>query len=55
MAMESNKLEQTRAVGQSSKERNQRHRLIQVLDESLGINDMVLKIMGEIVETAPIA
>ena len=55
MAMESKKLEQTRTVRQSSKERNQRRRLIQILDEALRINDMVLESMGEIVETAPIA
>ena len=42
--------EHTRTVRQSSKERNRRRRLIQVLDEALRINDMVLESMGEIVE-----
>ena len=55
MAMESKKIKQNRTVRQSSKERNQRRRLIQVLDEALRINDMVLESMGEIAETAPIA
>ena len=55
MAMESKKPEQTRTVRQSSKETNQRRRLIQVMNEALGITDMVLASMGDIVETAPIA
>ena len=54
MAMESKKLEQTRTVRQSSKERNQRRRLIQVMDEALSITDMVLASMVEIKDTAPI-
>ena len=55
MAMESMNPEHTRTVRQSSKERNLRRILIQILDEALRINDMVLESMGEIVETAPIA
>ena len=54
MAIESMNPEHIRTVRQSSKERNLRRRLIQILDEALRINDMVLESMGEIVETSPI-
>ena len=54
MAVESKKPEQTRTVCQSLKDRNQRRRLIQVMDEALSITDMVLASMGEIKDTAPI-